>query len=183
MICSWLPFRTLPKSTGRNCGFLLTRAATVNLDTASTHQNGPPCARSIAGVQLPLLAACCGCGRFLRCIQLWTDEVVLRHPIHHWCAGVLKIQETTQGVVHQNESLQRKGSARMHQRCDYHSGRGGIRFHPYRSELQPLARVNERHRRTPSIPCAQVVAVFVTLTGQAIVTHAHHRPGHLLTLG
>ena len=52
----------------------------------------------------------------------------------------------------------------------------GIRFHPYRSELQPLARVNERHRRTPSIPCAQVVAVFVTLTGQAIVTHAHHRP-------
>lgn len=36
-----------------------------------------------------------------------------------------------------------------------------------------MAGVNERHRRTPSIPCGQVVAVFVTLTGQAIVIHAH----------
>ena len=45
-----------------------------------------------------------------------------------------------------------------------------------------MAGVNERHRRTPSIPCAQVVAVFVTLTGQAIVIHAHQTLWVLLFL-
>lgn len=107
-----------------------------------------------------------------RCVQLLSGR--LRGLINSLCAtvkrpycqyGCNRITPTASGVNSRSRG-------------------DGIRFHPYRSELQPLARVNERHRRTPSIPCACVVATLAKpLTGQATIVNMHHRPGaHSLAL-